>query len=174
MGATVGATSANKHGWPRSSVEVKVLVSRLFLDHSGQRWTRHTASVRERVDAREISAHLMDVYGASVSKDTASRITDKIVEEMPTWWSWPLETVYAAQVLGPDLVGPTPPPRSLWPSRLDTTSSAAGTGLPRDPQPADARLDRVRPVPGLRPRDPPGPLLSGRTAAQTVFQIVPT
>jgi hypothetical protein len=30
----------------------------------------------------EISAHFADVYGASVSKDTISRITDKVVEEM--------------------------------------------------------------------------------------------
>jgi len=44
----------------------------------------------------EISAHLMEVYGASVSKDTVSRITDKIVEEMTAWWSRPLERVYAA------------------------------------------------------------------------------
>jgi transposase-like protein len=39
----------------------------------------------------EISAHLMEVYGASVSKDTVSRITDKIVEQMTSWWSRPLE-----------------------------------------------------------------------------------
>ena len=44
----------------------------------------------------EISAHLMEVYGASISKDTVSRITDKIVEEMTAWWSRPLEKVYAA------------------------------------------------------------------------------
>lgn len=44
----------------------------------------------------EISAHLAEVYGASVSKDTISRITDKIVEEMNTWWARPLESVYAA------------------------------------------------------------------------------
>lgn len=44
----------------------------------------------------EISAHLMEVYGASVSKDTVSRITDKIVDEMTSWWSRPLEKVYAA------------------------------------------------------------------------------
>lgn len=44
----------------------------------------------------EISAHLMEVYGASVSKDTVSRITDKIVEEMTSWWARPLEGVYAA------------------------------------------------------------------------------
>jgi putative transposase len=44
----------------------------------------------------EISAHFADVYGASVSKDTVSRITDKVVEEMQTWWARPLEKVYAA------------------------------------------------------------------------------
>ena len=30
----------------------------------------------------EISAHFADVYGASVSKDTVSRITDRVIEEM--------------------------------------------------------------------------------------------
>ena len=44
----------------------------------------------------EISAHLAEVYSASVSKDTISRITDKIVEEMQAWWARPLERVYAA------------------------------------------------------------------------------
>ena len=44
----------------------------------------------------EISAHLGEVYGASVSKDTVSRITDRVVEEMQTWWARPLEKVYAA------------------------------------------------------------------------------
>jgi len=44
----------------------------------------------------EISAHLLEVYGANVSRDTISRITDKIVEEMATWWVRPLEKVYAA------------------------------------------------------------------------------
>ena len=31
-----------------------------------------------------------------MSKDTVSRITDRVIEEMQTWWSRPLETVYAA------------------------------------------------------------------------------
>jgi transposase-like protein len=30
----------------------------------------------------EISAHFADIYGAQVSKDTVSRITDRVVEEM--------------------------------------------------------------------------------------------
>lgn len=44
----------------------------------------------------EISAHFADVYGASVSKDTVSRITDRVLEEMQTWWARPLERIYAA------------------------------------------------------------------------------
>jgi putative transposase len=44
----------------------------------------------------EISAHFADVYGASVSKDTVSRITDRVVEEMQAWRARPLEKVYAA------------------------------------------------------------------------------
>lgn len=44
----------------------------------------------------EISAHFAEVYGASISKDTISRITDKVVEEMQTWSARPLQRVYAA------------------------------------------------------------------------------
>nr|WP_238351308.1 IS256 family transposase [Kribbella shirazensis] len=44
----------------------------------------------------EISAHFAEIYGASVSKETISRITDKVVEEMNDWAGRPLEQVYAA------------------------------------------------------------------------------
>ncbi len=50
----------------------------------------------EGLTTGEISAHFADVYGASVSKDTISRITDKTVEEMRAWASRPLHRVYAA------------------------------------------------------------------------------
>jgi putative transposase len=42
----------------------------------------------------EISAHFQDIYGASVSKDTISRITDKVVGEMTEWQNRPLDRVY--------------------------------------------------------------------------------
>jgi putative transposase len=42
----------------------------------------------------EIAAHFDDVYGATVSKDTISRITDKVIEEMAEWCHRPLESVY--------------------------------------------------------------------------------
>jgi putative transposase len=44
----------------------------------------------------EISAHFEEIYGASVSKETISRITGKVVEEMQAWQARPLDQVYAA------------------------------------------------------------------------------
>jgi len=44
----------------------------------------------------EISAHFHEIYGASVSKETISRITDKVLEEMSEWCSRPLDEIYAA------------------------------------------------------------------------------
>jgi putative transposase len=44
----------------------------------------------------EISAHFAEIYGASVSKETVSRITDKVIEEMNDWAVRPLDEIYAA------------------------------------------------------------------------------
>ena len=44
----------------------------------------------------EISAHFADIYGASVSKETISRITDTVVAEMQDWAARPLDGVYVA------------------------------------------------------------------------------
>src|SRR5918911_2073784 len=44
----------------------------------------------------EISAHFAEIYGASVSKETVSRITDKVLEEMTDWSVRPLDAVYVA------------------------------------------------------------------------------
>ena len=44
----------------------------------------------------EISAHSAEIYGASVSKETVSRITDKVIEEMNDWTARLLEGIYAA------------------------------------------------------------------------------
>ena len=42
----------------------------------------------------EVAAHFDEVYGAKVSRDTISRITDKVVEEMTEWANRPLDPVY--------------------------------------------------------------------------------
>jgi putative transposase len=44
----------------------------------------------------EISAHFAEIYGASVSRETVSRITDKVLEEMNDWAVRPLDEIYAA------------------------------------------------------------------------------
>jgi putative transposase len=44
----------------------------------------------------EISAHFAEIHGASVSKETVSRITDRVVVEMQAWATRPLDRVYAA------------------------------------------------------------------------------
>ena len=44
----------------------------------------------------EISAHFAEIYQASVSKETVSRITDRVLEEMVDWTVRPLDEIYAA------------------------------------------------------------------------------
>jgi len=39
----------------------------------------------------EISAHFSEIYGASVSKETISRITDRVLEEINDWAARPLD-----------------------------------------------------------------------------------
>jgi putative transposase len=39
----------------------------------------------------EVSAHFEEIYGASLSKDTISRITDRVLTEMAEWMARPLE-----------------------------------------------------------------------------------
>src|SRR5579859_3939688 len=51
----------------------------------------------------EISAHFAEIYGASVSKETVSRITDRVIEEMTDWCNRPLdEAWFLAVVANPD------------------------------------------------------------------------
>ncbi|MGI5182412.1 IS256 family transposase [Dactylosporangium sp. CA-152071] len=42
----------------------------------------------------EVSAHLAEVYGAEVSKETISTITDRVLDSMGEWQSRPLDRVY--------------------------------------------------------------------------------
>src|SRR5436305_2257171 len=42
----------------------------------------------------EVQAHLVEVYGAEVSRQTISTITDKVMEGMAEWQDRPLDPVY--------------------------------------------------------------------------------
>ncbi len=43
----------------------------------------------------DIQAHLGEIYGTEVSRETISKITDRIVEDMLAWQNRPLDRVYA-------------------------------------------------------------------------------
>jgi putative transposase len=45
----------------------------------------------EGLTAGEISAHFREIYGASVSRETISRIADKVIEEMQAWQARPVD-----------------------------------------------------------------------------------
>ncbi len=42
----------------------------------------------------EIQAHLVEIYGTDVSRDTISRITDAVIEEMTAWQNRPLDRAW--------------------------------------------------------------------------------
>ena len=61
-----------------------------------QRWLDGIDQIVLSLTARglttgEIAAHFDEVYGAQVSKDTISRITDKVIGEMAEWRNRPLD-----------------------------------------------------------------------------------
>jgi transposase-like protein len=67
----------------------------------------------------EISAHFAEIYGASVSKETVSRITDRVVEEMTDWSVRPLDEItrrssstpsWSRSVTARSPTGPSTPP----------------------------------------------------------------
>ncbi|WP_229858692.1 IS256 family transposase, partial [Amycolatopsis acidiphila] len=57
---------------------------------------RPTATPELRPRPTRLSAHFAEIYGSSVSKETISRINDKVVAEMQEWANRPLDPVYVA------------------------------------------------------------------------------
>jgi transposase-like protein len=47
----------------------------------------------------DIQAHLAEIYGTDISRDTISRITDAIVEDMLAWQNRPLDRVYPVMLI---------------------------------------------------------------------------
>ena len=85
----------------------------------------------------EVAAHFDDVYGASVSKETISKITDKVIEEMTEWQNRPLDRVYPVVFIDAIVVkvrdGQVRNSRSTSPSVSpppeNATSSASGPAM---------------------------------------------
>lgn len=47
------------------------------------------------MSVRDISGHLSELYGTEIGRDTISRITDAVLEDVAAWRSRPLDAVYA-------------------------------------------------------------------------------
>ena len=90
----------------------------------------------------EIGAHFAEIYGASVSKETISRITDKVIEEMTDWSVRPLDEIYAAIFID-----------ASW-SRSATGRSPTGRSTPRSgsASTANATSSGCGPAPAARVR----------------------
>jgi putative transposase len=82
----------------------------------------------------EVAAHFADVYGATVSKDTISRITDKVIGEMAEWCNRPLESVYPVVFIDAifvkirDVRSPTGPSTSRSGSHAPVSATSWGCG----------------------------------------------
>jgi hypothetical protein len=48
------------------------------------------------VTTGEVQAHLAEIYGVQVSRDTISTITDRVLDSLAEWQSHPLDAVRAA------------------------------------------------------------------------------
>jgi transposase-like protein len=71
----------------------------------------------------EVAAHFAEVYGAGVSKDTISRITETVVEEMTEWRNRPLDRGrFLVVVANPD-----------WKDRNATSGMEQGAGRHQAP-----------------------------------------
>ena len=46
------------------------------------------------MSVRDIEAHLSDLYGVEIKRDTISRVTDAVLEDVEAWRTRPLEAVY--------------------------------------------------------------------------------
>ena len=83
----------------------------------------------------EIAAHFAEIYGASVSRETSSRITDKVLEEMQDWSVRPLDEgrrssstrSWSRSATGRSPTGLSTP-RSESPWTGNATSSGCGPG----------------------------------------------
>ena len=47
----------------------------------------------------DIQSHLFEIYGTDISRETISKITDAVVEEMTAWQNRPLDPVYAVVLI---------------------------------------------------------------------------
>jgi transposase-like protein len=86
----------------------------------------------------EIAAHLAEVYGAEVSKQTITTITDRVMEGMTEWQSRPLDPVWKFLPIDAAIRFTAMPAckpsamaiRSSWVRKRGETGPGSGTSIP--------------------------------------------
>jgi transposase-like protein len=99
----------------------------------------------------EVQAHLAEVYGADVSRQTISTITEKVVEGMAEWQNRPLDPGRCIRLCSST--------RST--SRSATGWSPTGPSTSRSRSPARAAATSSGSGPGRPPRSPAAPVGEG-------------
>ncbi|MFD7745364.1 IS256 family transposase [Streptomyces sp. NPDC059698] len=93
----------------------------------------------------EVQAHLSEVYGAEVSRQTISTITDKVLEGMAEWQNRPLDAVYPVVFIDAIHVKIRVLAQLLWFGERVPPPGACSTGLTcetSDTAPSRNRRDR--------------------------------
>jgi transposase-like protein len=93
----------------------------------------------------DIQQHPLEIYGTEVSRETISKITDQIVDDMIAWQSRPLDPLYAVLLIDclvikvrGSLTGPSMS-RSASVSTASVTCSASGLALRAGRAPSSGR-----------------------------------
>ncbi|MCG8923212.1 transposase [Lentzea sp. CC55] len=78
---------------PHDRHQLRAHNCREAAEASGRRGRDGDLAGRRGLTTGEISAHLAEVYGAEVSRQTISTTTDKVIEGMVEWQNRPLDAV---------------------------------------------------------------------------------
>ncbi len=112
------------------------------------------------MSVRDIEAHLQDLYGVQVARDTISRVTDAVLEDVQAWRTRPLERVYPIAYFD-CLMVKVREDRSVRTPRLLSGDRCQRRGRARGARHLVAR-DRGRQVLAGRPERPAPPRCRGR------------
>jgi len=96
----------------------------------------------EGLTTGEVEAHLMEVYSTEISRETISKITDRVLEEMADWQNRPLDRAWFPSVVAnPDRKGFAC--RNMYGIGTPIATSGLTRELLTDPRRrAGSRLDR--------------------------------
>jgi putative transposase len=78
------------------------------------------------MSVRDIASHLTELYGVQIDRDTISRVTDAVLEDIAAWRARPLDALYPIVYLDAIMVKVTED-RSVKPARAISLSGSTST-----------------------------------------------